>query len=84
MTGVFFFWGVWITTVKTPEHIWQTAAFPDSLASMSDQGWVAPQPTAPPDYFTDSEGESAGGEAIPTRGVYLPPYLPSNRVRPAG
>ena len=56
------------------------------VKTMSDQGWVAPRPSAPPDYFTDSEGEGegAGGEGVPTRGVYLPPYLPSNRVRPAG
>ena len=54
--------------------------------TMSDQGWVDPRPSAPPDYFTDSEGEGegAGGEGVPSRGVYLPPYLPSNRVRPAG
>ena len=53
---------------------------------MSEQGWVAPRPSAPPDYFTDSEGEGEGarGEGVPSRGVYLPPYLPSNRVRPAG
>ena len=56
--------------------------------SMSEQGWVPPRPSAPPDYFTDSEGEGEGargeGEGVPSRGVYLPPYLPSNRVRPAG
>ena len=56
---------------------------------MTDQGWVAPRPSAPPDYFSDSEGaEVEGGaaedEGVPSRGVYLPPYLPSNRVRPAG
>ena len=81
--GCVFLVGVWIMTVKTQNRFdkWQRFQI---LATMSDQGWVAPQPTAPPDYFTDSEGESAGGEAIPTRGVYLPPYLPSNRVRPAG
>ena len=83
MAGAFFFFGGEIMTVKTQNRFdkWQRFQI---LATMSDQGWVAPQPTAPPDYFTDSECESAGGEAIPTRGVYLPPYLPSNRVRPAG
>ena len=58
------------------------------VKTMSDQGWVDPRPSAPPDYFTDSEGEGEGargeGVPVPSRGVYLPPYLPSNRVRPAG
>ena len=57
--------------------------------TMSEQGWRDPRPSAPPDYFTDSEGEGEGqargeGVPVPSRGVYLPPYLPSNRVRPAG
>ena len=81
--GCVFLFGSGIMAVKTKSRFDKWKRF-QILATMSDQGWVAPQPTAPPDYFTDSEGESAGGEAIPTRGVYLPPYLPSNRVRPAG
>jgi len=48
-------------------------------------GWGPARPTAPPDYPTsEEEEEGRGGAPVPARGVYLPPYLPSNRVRPHG
>merc|ERR1712243_267929 len=55
-----------------------------------EQGWMEPpRPSAPPDYFCEEEQQQHNGEEgeiVPTRGVYLPPYLPShtNRVRPLG